>query len=139
MNDENKKVFGKVLGEIYRIQNRLEISNGISSAKIYGLLNGFERTIDEEIENIGWTSDHTQDQVETILDKYFSDEKLLKKFKGYYDIDSELKHENIDRMTAIRVIKMLKEEGRFITLINKMDSSDSPVECRTFNLYNWET
>ena len=49
----DKILFGKILGEIYRLQDKNGVVNGVASGRIYGLLNGFEEAINEELSSIG--------------------------------------------------------------------------------------
>lgn len=131
---------GKLLGEIYRIQNR---SNGdipcqAGEGHIYGLLHGFERAIEEELDQIGFISEEKLAIVEEILSEYFYDKEKLEKFKGFYDIENRLKENDIDRGEANRILKYLSADGRFVEVIEKMNSSNSPVECKTFELSDWD-
>lgn len=103
-NKDNKILLAKILGEIYRLQKHSQnIPCPASDARIYGLLNGFERIVDEEIERIGFVSNKELSTVEKILDEYFINEEKLKQFKGYYDIERELEVNQIDRAKAITI------------------------------------
>lgn len=69
------------------------------------------------------------DVVVRILEK-----QNLETFKGYYDIDKQLKECGINRAIAHPIITYLNAIGSFRELILKMDSDYSPFECRTFEL-----
>ncbi len=130
------KVFlGKILGEIYRIQNNTEgFSCFAEPSQIFGLLNGFETVIDEEIKSVGFISSEKLKAVTKILDEYWDDQKKEADFKGFFDIEPKLLESGIKRGEASQILKYLKAEGLYITLIDKMDSTNSPSECRTFDL-----
>lgn len=139
MERETKLLFGKILGEIYRIQRATEnISCPASNSQVYALLNGFEDAVDEEIERIGYISKDNVKAVMDILEPIWIDKDKLSKFKGFYDIERELQRNGVDRPTAISILKYLKANHQFQEVIDKMDSSDSPSECRRFDLDEWD-
>lgn len=138
MKDENKVLLGKILGEIYRMQNQMNMVGGASSSQIYGLLNGFEESIEHELEMIGYVSKTQFDAVGEILDEVFTDEEKMKEFKGFYDLEKKFKERGVDRGQANKIIRHYYADDRFIDLIDKMDSSDSPSESRTFKLRDRE-
>lgn len=139
MEKELKIIFGKLLGEIYRTQYHIgSFKCKPEEARIYGLLNGFERTINEEFERIGWIDDDKQAVVEKVLNEYFRNPEKLKMFKGFYDIENELGRSGISRSDAIQIFRLLHAEGRFIEVLEKMDSTGSPSECRRFQLSDWD-
>lgn len=130
MNDI-KAIFGKVLGEIYRLQDASgSMTSGQEPGHIYGLRHGIEDTIDREIEAVGWIPNAQLEAFSDILGKAQEDPK----FKGYYDIESELKEAGIERVAAIRMLRYFKASGRFADVISKMDSMYSPIECKNFDL-----
>lgn len=133
----NKLLLGKIIGELYRIEKQMGMACSADEAKIYGLLNGFESEINEELENIGYISKEKLEIVIDVLTPYLEDQQKLQSFKGFYDIESTLKHRGVDRGEAVVILKYLKAKQQFIDVINKMDSSDSPCECRTFNISDW--
>lgn len=132
-----KILFGKLLGEIYRIQNRNGYSP-VSEARIYGLLNGFEGVINEEIDDIGIVTEEEVIKVMDILDTYHLDLDELENLSGYYDIESDLNKENISRSKAIKILTYLNANGQYDHVIKKFNSSNSPVECKTFELNDWD-
>ena len=136
---DNMRLLGKILGELYRIQNRSEfIPCAVSESHIYGLLNGFERSINHEIERIGFISEDELSTVEEILDEYFDDENKLEKLNGFYDIEGNLKDRGIDRSKAIAIMTYLYADHRFTNVIDKIKSGHSPIECQRFELTEWE-
>jgi len=129
----NKLYLGKILGEIYRIQRSLNIPS-VDDATIYALLHGFESVADEELENLIVVTKEQQQCVTNVLLPYFEDPAKLANFKGYYDIEKKLEAGGVDRPTAIAILIFFKAKGQFTNVIAKMDSSDSPCECRTLEL-----
>ena len=139
MEKESKLFFGKILGELYRIQNNSEgIACPAEPAQIFGLLNGFENVIEEEIERIGFVSNEEMKIVSNVLNEYWIDLEKRKNFKGFYDIENKLKDLGVDRYKAIPILTYFKANHQFLELIEKMDSENSPSECRNFNLDEFE-
>ena len=133
----DKLMFGKLLGEIYRIQNH-QGNCYVDESVIYGLLHGFESTINEEIESIGYTSIEEVRAVMDILDEYHKDNDKLSGLKGYYDIEHKLKQVGIERYKAVEILTYLKANRQYEHVIEKFNSSNSPVECKTFELNEWD-
>ncbi|NUP12956.1 MAG: hypothetical protein HOW73_43505 [Polyangiaceae bacterium] len=138
MDNDTKRFLGKILGELYRIQSKVGVEHGLGEHTIYGLLKGFESVIDEELERVGWVSRQEQRAAETILAVHWNDPDKLAEFNGFYTIEDELKRSAVDRTTAIRILTFHQANGSFAEIIGKMNSSGSPVECKTFELERWE-
>lgn len=139
MDEQKMKVlFGKLLGEIYRIQRVSNMPCPASAENIYGLLNGFENVIDEEIESIGFISSDDVNYIGKVLDEIYLDTKKMNDFKGFYNIEKKFLAENISRNKAISIIKYYNAQGSFKDLILKMDSEDSPSEARNFSLSKFD-
>jgi hypothetical protein len=141
-NDDKqvKLLLGKVLGEIYRLQNHSNAAScPASQAQIYALLHGFEHAIDEELEMIGYVSKADLKHVMDVLTPYFDDPGKLAAFKGFYDIERQLKAAGVERSQAIKILRYLNANDQFTNVIAKMDSSDSPTECRMFKLGDCDT
>ena len=135
--DTNALLLGKLLAEVYRVQRKLEIPTA-DDATIYGLRNGFETVVAEELERIGFVSKAQVKHVMDVLDPIWQDPTKLAAFKGFYDIESELESGGVDRSTAIAVLTYLNAHGQFTDVIAKMDTNHSPGECRKFVLSKWE-
>nr|WP_319401862.1 hypothetical protein [uncultured Carboxylicivirga sp.] len=139
MDNESKLFFGKILGEIYRIQNNSEdMACPAEPSQIFGLLNGFENVIDEEIERIGAVSREELYAVMDVLDEYWRDLEKRQEFKGFYDIEHKLQQRGIGRGKAIPILTYLKANHQFVELIDKMNSQHSPIECKNFDLDEFE-
>ena len=63
--------------------------------------------------------------------------KKLNNFKGFYDIEEYLVCRWVDRTDAIHVLTYFKVNDQFLEIIEKMDTSYSPSECRLFEFNQW--
>lgn len=139
MHDAHMKMLARILGEIYRIQNATEgMTPSASGARVYGLLNGFEVSIDRELERAEGISNEKLDATMDVLEEIQIDEKKMADFTGFYDIEPTLLARGVNRADAIQIFTYLKANDQFSDLIEKMDSSNSPQECRTFKIYDYE-
>jgi hypothetical protein len=130
-------MLARVLGEAYRLQLLVKPNScPVSDATIYGLLEGIEPVIDEAFDTEPITMEHIN-AVASVLDPIFHDADRLERFRGFYDIERDLELVGIDRSLAIKVLRYFHADGRYKSLIAKMDSTGSPVECRTFELDEW--
>ena len=128
-----RPLIGKVLGEIYRLQDASGSGSGRDRSHIFGLLKGIEQALDEEIELTGSITNEQLDSMVGILTKAQENPE----FRGYYDIESHLKQVNISREAAKTILTYLYNGGRFTDVIEKMDSCHSPIECKRFELDEW--
>lgn len=133
----DKFLFGKILGEIYRIQKRNGYSP-VSEGRIYGLLNGVEIAIDNEISSLEPVTNEEIDAAADILDKYWKDPADLDKVTGYYDLEDDFDAAGLNRGKMIRILTYFNSNNQYTDLISKFDSSNSPTECRTFELYDYD-
>jgi hypothetical protein len=135
MDAPTKLFLGKILGEIYRLQMHTEgMKCGASEGHVYGLLNGLETEIDKEIGNSSLIEAHKYQAVADVLDPYFYDQEKMKTFKGFYTIEGELSKKGVSRPDAMVILTAMKADLRYLEVIEKMKSSDSPSECRTFEI-----
>ena len=139
VHDSTTRLLGRILGEVYRIQNAIDgMSAGGGPAQVYGLLNGFEEAIDAELECANGISNEKLSAFADALEPIFHDPEELKNFRGYYQIEKQLSQRGISRTDAIQILTYWKSDGRFVDIIEKMNSSGSPVECKTFELRDYE-
>lgn len=133
MDRETKKAFGLIMGDLYEIKSLLK-KKPIDKAKLFALQNGFEHEIDEQLDVNFWISLEEKNKIDKILDPYFRDETLFNNLKGYYDIEPLIEEAGISRLKAIVIMKYFYERGPFRKVLDKMDSSDSPQECRKLDI-----
>ena len=139
MDQDTKIMFGKLLGEIYRTQEMMKKGGSNESRdQVYGLLCGIESVIDEQLERVGFVSSEKMNAVEEVLAPIWEDEEKLSKFKGYYDIEHDLERRGVSRGEAIVILKYLKANGRFTDVIDRMDTTNSPTECGTFQIRSFD-
>ena len=135
MEKESRVLFGKILGEIYRFQRASDVVVcPASQGRIYALLNGFEGAVERELEVVETISDTQVKAVTDILLVVWQDKNRLNHFKGYYDLEADLQRRNISREQAIKIFTYLKANHQFVDLIERMNSSHSPSECKNFDL-----
>lgn len=132
-----KVAFGKILGEIYRLQRVQGLPVAADLGRVYGLLNGIERAIDEEFESVGFVSEAQVAHAQTVLDEYFYDSAKLDAFKGFYDVEGQLEAGGVSRDDAISIFKYFLASRSYVELIERMDSKHSPIECKNFSLDEW--
>lgn len=138
-HDVTTRLLGRILGQVYLLQDRVDgMAPGAGPAQIYGLLTGIDAAIDSELGRIVGVSNAKLDAVADVLEPIFQDSEKLEAFKGYYDIEPELKARGITRTEAIQILTYMWADHKFTTVIAKMDSSHSPAECRTFDLGEFE-
>jgi hypothetical protein len=141
MDRETKMFLARILGETYRTQKRIDPKMcERDDAEIYGLINGIETAIDEEfgindLDEVGhWIDRSKVAALAKTLREVEDDPAKLAAFKGYYDIEHEITGSGISRGEAMLVLKYFYAEGAYTEVIDKMDSSHSPSECRKFKL-----
>ncbi len=127
MDVELKAVLGKMLGEIFRIQKHLDMPRPADHV-IYGLKVGMEHVLDEQLSFI---SQSQYNSVCEILNRYIDNPEAL---SGFYVIEDELKNRGVSRDVAIVILTYLKLCGSYIDVIERLDSDNSPMQCRTFDV-----
>ena len=97
MYDAHMKMMARILGEIYRIQNAIEgMPPSAPYSQVYGLLNGFEVCIDQELQQAEGISNEKLDAATEVLSEISDDKEKLEQFKGFYDIQSKLASRGIN-------------------------------------------
>ena len=129
-------MYGKLLGEIYRIQRRLDVefksdkSHQLCKADdktIYGLLEGIEEAINPEIEG-DLVSQKDSQAIVSLFHKHLDN---LDQLKGYYtNFEPELQKQGIGRDTFLRVAYYLRFFEMYNPILDGIDTNDSPGECR---------
>ncbi|MBB6067551.1 hypothetical protein [Methanococcus maripaludis] len=134
----NKYENAKILGEMYRIQKRMDkINCPATDADIYGLINGIEIVVDKFL-NEEHISRDEYTKIAKILDEYAMDSQKLEKFTGYYDINDKLEKEGISRGTAIIIFTYFKLNRLHSDIIEKIEKGNSPVEFSSLSAEDYE-
>ena len=136
---DNKILLGKILGEIYHFQKESGVNRKVDDGRVFGLLNGIEACINDELAEIGWVSQEECDKIMGVLNRIYSDKERMESITGYYDIEEEFNELGIKRWQVVRVMKYCQAEGKYFKLLKKMDTQNSPEECREFLVYEFET
>ncbi len=127
---DTKNLLGALLAEIMELRQKMNLSS-CDKAEMFALQNGIVPIIDKHLKNYGLITQQHFNDVVWILER-----QNVETFRGYYDIERQLKEQGINRGIAHTILTYLKATGSFVELIQKMDSEHSPDECREFNLPN---
>lgn len=73
MEHEMKLALGRIIGNLYKIQREQGVN--VSEAKVFGLLNGFQEEIDNELDNLEFYSNEKINLVCDELDPYYKHKK----------------------------------------------------------------
>jgi hypothetical protein len=131
MSAVSRPLFGYLLGETFRMQKKLGICN-VSDPTIFGMLNGMEDVLREVEARIPVIPDGLVKKAADILQPYLDDP--TKPLSGYYQIEKELDAAGIDRGRAIVIFTYFKASGFYSEVIEKLNTTESPIECKTFDL-----
>lgn len=93
-----------------------------SLARAYGLANGFESVINEELESFG-ISEETQSKVEDILEEIDEDEGLA----GGMSLKSRLREADVEEPDAGIVMRLCYLQGRHVDAIDKIATSPDSI------------
>ncbi|MEK4236445.1 hypothetical protein [Paenibacillus sp. FSL H7-0714] len=118
---EEKLVFAKLLGEMYRIQKSQGIYNG-TDGRIFGLLNGVEEDVESEIENLGFISQKDIDKVSDVFDPFYKEEISLDEIPSSKTIQLSLEKEGISESKYITILDYLYLNDRYTLEIEKIKS-----------------
>lgn len=136
-NEPTTILLGKLLAEVYRLQKAAGL-DAPDAARIFALRNGFESAIQDELAHIGFISTVQLQHAISVLEPYWKDPAKLASLKGFYDIEQALADGGVDRDHAKQIFQYLQANSQFTDVLAKMDSTDSPLECRTFTLSKWD-
>lgn len=139
MNTQEKIAWGVQMGEFYRLQKRVAPESlSVSDNTIYGLLNGIMPVIEEQLDTESVITQEEMSAMSDILNQYHVSSERLEELRGYYDIEHQVSEAGISRWKAIKILTYLYNSDRFVAVINKFDSSNSPGECRRFELRDYD-
>jgi len=119
LEQELKLALGKLLGEVYRSQKTQGILQ-ISEGRLFGLLNGVEEEIDNELENMKFISKGHVSVVCDALDPYYKGEKAIDEMPSFLHFRMELEHKGINHAMLIDILKYLRSIGSYTTEIDKL-------------------
>ena len=122
MEQETKLVFGKILGEIYRVQKQQGICQ-VSDATLFGLLNGFEEAIDGELSDLGFITQAEVELVADYFDPYWKQEKNLDEMPNYKTVEMDIERQGIRPAKFGKILKYLYARERFTVEIDKLGRS----------------
>lgn len=122
MEQETKLAFGKILGEMYRIQKEQGIAQ-VSDATIFGLLNGFEESIDGQFSDLGYISKAEVELVADYFAPYWKQEKSLDEMPNYKSVEMSLERKNIHPAKFAQILKYLYANERFVPEIDQLGRS----------------
>jgi hypothetical protein len=117
--DENKLIFGKILGEIYRLQRKQGICQA-SEGQIFGLLNGIDEALNTEFENLNLISNSKVSQVCDYLDPYYRGERDLDEIPSFQEMKMDLERIGINHTNLIIILKYLYSNERYTMEIEKL-------------------
>jgi hypothetical protein len=139
MDNDTKRMLGFILGQIYRLQKRVDPAMCPASDKeIYGLTHGFEYEIEKVLWQIGEVTDQQVLAAADVIDPLYRLPELVAKVQSYGDLEPSFKQNGLDRETVIRCLKYLTADGEFMELVSQLDNEQSPKECRNFALWTTE-
>ena len=96
-----------------------------------------EPVIDRQLSEVGWITDDEITAVADVLQPYFDDEEKLNGLKGYYQIEFALRYAGIPREKAIAILTYFKANEQYTDVIKKLNSDASPIECKRFDIPDW--
>jgi|GEM_PF-5608027 len=125
MKDVDLKIcFGKLLGEVYRLQQHvgMDVEEGV----IDNLLDGNEEVIDEILSTSLLTSAQIS-HVADVLTPFIDDSSKLESLDGYYQLKNKLDEGGVDDYTTMRVFQYFLRSSSFTEVIEKICTGYSPV------------
>ena len=139
MDDDTKRFLGYILGQVYRLQKRVDAAMcPASDAEIYALTHGFEGATEKILHEMGAVSVPEFTGAVDVLDPLFRFQEQVAALRGYTDLEPRFATNGVDRATVIRCLKYLLADGQFTEVIHRLDSEYSPAECRRFELWPTE-
>lgn len=119
MEENLKLLLAKMLGEVYRTQKEQNICQ-VSEATIFGLLNGFEETIDEQLGRMELITNEEVEKVAAYFAPYDSSEKTINDIPNYKFVEINFEREGVPAEKFQAIVKYLYAKNRFTAEIDKM-------------------
>lgn len=108
-----------MLGEVYRIQKSIGLSTA-SEGRIFGLLNGLEESIDEELNTLQEINKEKVDAVRDYLDPYYQKKLPLSELPNQTEVRLELEKARITEGEFTTILKYLKANNMYTLEIDKL-------------------
>lgn len=122
LDKETKTALGKILGNVYLLQKKQDITEQ-SDSHIFGLLNGIESALDVEFEEMDFISKEEIRVVENALEPYLDDKEEVEIRSQSLRLGLEHEHE-IDQAKFIDICKYLSGRGNFQAVIKQLGITD---------------
>jgi len=130
MENKNKFYFGRIMGELLRIEKRIDpkMVNHWDDV-IFGLLHGIEPVIDEFFpeDNEPYRQIITKEDYSTFCDIMNECRRMGDDFRGYYDVEDKY---SFERGKACIILDYFRLAGLYPDIVEKINSEHSPVEVR---------
>lgn len=119
MDKDLTLTLGKVLGELYEIQNQQGISK-VDNGHIYGLLHGFEEALKKEFENLNFISQEEVEAVSQYFSSYIEARTETDELPPFDSIRSQMKKQGIDQERLITILRYLNASDRLNVDVNHL-------------------
>lgn len=121
MNEKARLVAGKLLGEMYAIQREIGICQ-VSDGRIYGLINGIEEEIEEEIGGLSLLSKQKVKLVCDELDPYYQEERPMEELNKL-EVRLKVERKGVSEGEFYTILDYLKSKNMYTVEINKMNNA----------------
>ncbi|MCB9681377.1 MAG: hypothetical protein H6733_07870 [Alphaproteobacteria bacterium] len=118
MDSETKLYLGRLFGEVFRMQKRLDPDMvQVSDANIYGLLNGMETAFDNVFRDFNPITDAEYTAVEDVLD---AADRSGKTVDYWNDLEPALGRGRDGKMPIVYICRFIYNDNRFHSVISDM-------------------
>jgi len=139
LDRKTKLLFGRLLGEIYRLQRRQDESMvPAGPGEIYGLIQGFDWVVDQVLETFGTVTEKDLKAVADLFDHLEENPMKLKKLTGFYDIEEQLSARGINREKAMALFTYFRAGDKFAAVLDALDRGNSPGELQRLKPHDTE-
>jgi hypothetical protein len=125
---DTKLYFGKLLGEIYRLQKQVGLP--VDDRDVFGLCEGVEEVIDSALAGRRLLTRDQSNHVAEILTQFQDDESKLAELKGYYQIRKQFEERGVDQYAVMKTFRYFLRCEAFTEVIEKICLGDSPTEFK---------
>ncbi len=124
--DSQMILLGRILGEVYRLQERSDKDD----AQVFGLRNGMEYAIEQELLEIGFVSKSDTQAIEDALDELDKRHRQGSGAADYYSFESGLTSRGIGRSAILVVFEYLLRDSRFADVIHALAEGHAAIEIK---------